>query len=76
MTDIKLLALLNEYYEEQITVAYAMMLAMEEFERGRNDESWAYLFEWCENKDRRNELFSKFKSDYARAVMLKEGHEI
>ena len=72
MTDIKLLALLCEHYDEQRTVAYAMMLAMEEFERGRNDESWAYLFEWCENKDRRKELFAKFNNDYARAVMLKE----
>ena len=74
MTDIKLLALLNDYYDEQRTVVYALMWAMEEFERGRMDSSWAYLFEWCENKDRRNELFSKFKSDYPRAMMLKEGY--
>ena len=75
MTDIKLLALLGDYYYEQRTVAYAMMLAMEEFERGRNNESWAHLFEWCVNKDRREELFAKFNNDYARAVMLKEGYE-
>ena len=76
MTDIKLLTLLGHYYEEQRTVVYALLWAMEDFERGREDSSWVYLFEWAENKDRRNELFSKFKSDHARAVMLKEGHEI
>ena len=76
MTDIKLLTLLGDYYAEQRTVVYAMLWSIENFERGHEDESWAYLFEWCENKDRRNELFSKFKSDHARAVMLKEGHEI
>ena len=74
MTDIKLLALLADYYEEQRTVVYAMIWAMEEFERGQDDASWVYLFEWAENKDRRNELFSKFKSDYPRAMMLKEGY--
>lgn len=75
MTDIKLLALLNEYYEEQISVVCALMCAMEDFERGYEESSWALLFMWCEAKDRRNELFSKFKSDYPRAVMLKEGYE-
>ena len=75
MTDIKLLVLLGEYYEEQHAVVYSMMLAMEEFERGRNDESWAYLFEWCENKDRKNKLFNEFKGGYPIAMKLKEGHE-
>lgn len=76
MTDIKLLILLNDYYDEQKAVVCAMMWAIEDFERGRMDASWAYLFEWCENKDRRNELFFKFKNNYARATMLKEGHEV
>lgn len=76
MTDIKLLALLTVYYSAQRNVVTAMMWAMEDYERGREDASWAYLFDWCENKDRRNELFDKFKSGYARAVMLKEGHEV
>jgi hypothetical protein len=76
MTDIKLLTLLGDYYAEQRTVVYAILWAMEEFERGRMDSSWAYLFEWCENKDRRDELFGKFKNNHARAVMLKEGYEV
>jgi hypothetical protein len=75
MTDIKLLALLNEYYEEQITVVCVLMCAMEDFERGREESSWAHLFMWCEAKDRRDKLFIKFKNNYARAVMLKEGYE-
>ena len=75
MTDIKLLALLNDYYTAQRNVVTSMLWAMEEFERGREDSSWAYLFEWCENKDRRAELWSKFKHNYGRAVMLKEGYE-
>ena len=74
MTDIKLLALLGDYYEEQRTVVYALLWAMEDFERGREDSSWVYLFEWAENKDRRDELFSKFKHNYPRAMMLKEGY--
>jgi hypothetical protein len=74
MTDIKLLALLGDYYAEQRTVVYALLWAMEEFERGRMDSSWAYLFEWCENKDRRAELWGKFKHNYPRAMMLKEGY--
>ena len=74
MTDIKLLSLLTDYYDEQLTVVYALMWAMEDFERGREDSSWAYLFEWAENKDRREELWGKFKSDYPRAMMLKEGY--
>ena len=73
MTDIKLLNLLNDYYTAQRNVVLSMIWAMEEFERGSMDESWAYLFEWCENKDRRAELWSKFKHHYPRAMMLKEG---
>ena len=76
MTDIKLLTLLGDYYEEQRTVVFAMLWAMEDFERGRMDSSWAYLFEWCENKDRRDELFIRFKNNHARAVMLKEGYAV
>lgn len=76
MTDIKLLNLLNDYYGAQRNVALSLICAMEYFERGREQDSFAYLFEWCEDKDRRNELFSKFKNDYARAVMLKEGYEV
>ena len=74
MTDIKLLALLNEYYEEQITVVCGLMCAMEDFERGREESSWAHLFMWCEDKDRRAELWSKFKHQYPKAMMLKEGY--
>lgn len=73
MTDIKLLALLNDYYNAQRNVILCMYWAMEYFERGRDGASWAYLFEWCVSKDHRDELFFKFKNNYGRAVMLKEG---
>jgi hypothetical protein len=73
MTDIKLLALLNDYYNAQRNVVLSMYWAMEYFERGRMDSSWAYLFEWCEAKDEREELWKRFKSEYPRAMMLKEG---
>ena len=76
MTDIKLLTLLDDYYKEQLTVVYALLWAMEDFERGRIDASWAYLFEWCENKDRREELWGRFKHHYPRAMMLKEGYAV
>lgn len=75
MNDIRLLELLNDFYDEQKAVVCALIWAMEDFERGRMDTSWAYLFEWCENKDRRDELFFKFKNNYPQAVMLKEGYE-
>lgn len=74
MTDIKLLTLLNDYYTAQRNVVLSMIWAMEEFERDREHVSWAYLFEWCEDKDHREELWKRFKSDYPRAMMLKEGY--
>ena len=74
MTDIKLLALLGDYYIAQKNVVSSMYWAMHHFEQGREDASWSWLFDWCENKDRRNELFSKFNNNYPRAVMLKEGY--
>jgi hypothetical protein len=76
MTDIKLLILLNDYYTAQRNVVISMYWAMEYFERGREDSSWVYLFEWCENKDRRAALWKRFKHHYPKAMMLKEGHEI
>lgn len=75
MKDIELLELLNDYYGAQRNVALSLICAMEYFELGREQDSFAYLFEWCEDKDRRNELFIKFKNNYGRAVMLKEGYE-
>jgi hypothetical protein len=74
MTDIKLLSLLNDYYSAQNYVVSAMIWAMEDFERGREQLSWVYLFQWCESKDEREELWKRFKSDYPRAMMLKEGY--
>jgi hypothetical protein len=74
MTDIKLLNLLNDYYGAQRNVVTCMMWGMERFEQGRMDSSWEYLFEWCEAKDEREELWKRFKSDYPRAMMLKEGY--
>lgn len=76
MTDIRLLELLNDYYGAQRNVVLSMICAMEHFELGREQDSFAYLFDWCEDKDRRDELFLKFKNNYARAVMLKDGYEI
>lgn len=73
MTDIKLLALLTAYYSAQRNVVTAMMWAMEDFERGREESSWAYLFDWCEAKDDREELWGRFKHHYPIAMMLKEG---
>ena len=74
MTDIKLLNLLNDYYTAQRNVVNSMYWAMHHFEQGREDASWEWLFDWCEDKDRRAELWSKFKHNYPRAMMLKEGY--
>lgn len=74
MTDIRLLELLSHYFAAQRTVVAYMLCAMEAFEDGEMEWMWEALFDWCETKDRRDELFSKF--DYARATMLKEGYEI
>ena len=76
MTDIKLMALLDDYYTAQRSVVSSMYWAMEYFERGRDGASWAYLFEWCVAKDEREELWKRFKHDYPRAMMLKEGYEV
>lgn len=74
MTDIKLLALLNDYYNAQRNVVTYLLWAMEDFERGREESSWVYLFDWCEAKDDREELWKQFKHHYPRAMMLKEGY--
>lgn len=74
MTDIKLLTLLCDYYTAQQNVVNCMVWAMEDFEEGDYHGSWLKLFVWCEDKDRRAELWSKFKHNYPRAMMLKEGY--
>ena len=76
MTDIRLLELLNDYYGAQRNVVLSMICAVEHFELGREQDSFAYLFDWCEDKDRREELWKKFKHHYPRAMMLKEGYEV
>lgn len=76
MTDIKLLIMLNDYYAAQKNVVSSMYWAMHHFEQGRKVYAWEWLFYWCEDKDRRDELFNKLKNNYARAVMLKDGYEI
>ena len=76
MNDIRLLELLDTYYTAQRTVVAYMLCAMEAFEDGEMEWMWEALFDWCEAKDRRDELFLKFKNNYARAVMLKDGYEI
>ena len=73
MTDIKLLALLNDYYTAQRSVVTCMIWAMGEFERGSEDLSWEWLIDWCECKYEREELWKRFKHQYPRAMMLKEG---
>ena len=75
MTDIKLLHLLNDYYNAQRNVVTYLLWAMEDFERGREHYSWDNLLAWCEAKDARDKLLSKFKHHHPRAVMLKEGYE-
>lgn len=74
MTDIKLLALLNDYYTAQRDVVTYMRWAMEGYKRGGDDIAWRYLFDWCEAKDDRAALWKKFKHNYPRAMMLKEGY--
>lgn len=73
MTDIKLLTLLNDYYTAQKNVVTCMLCAMEAFEDKEMVWMWEALFDWCEAKDRRAELWKQFKHDYPRAMMLKEG---
>ena len=74
MTDIKPLALLGDYYIAQKNVVSSMYWAMHHFEQGREDASWSWLFDWCEAKDDRAELWKRFKHTYAVAMMLKEGY--
>jgi hypothetical protein len=76
MNDIKLLALLSDYCTAQKNVVNSMYWAMSHFEQGRKGVSWEWLFYWCEDKDRRDELFNKLKNDYPRAMMMKEGYEV
>ena len=75
MTNIKLLALLNDYYTAQRNVVTSMIWAMHHFEQGCEDACWPWLFDWCEAKDEREELWKRFKSDYPKAMMLKEGYD-
>ena len=74
MTDIKLLALLNDYYTAQRNVVKSMYWAMHHFEQGRMDSSWEWLFNWCEDKDHKKEMWERFKHQYPKAMMLKEGY--
>lgn len=73
MTDTKLLALLNDFYTANKNVVLSMLWAIEEFEKGRDDVSLAYLFEWCEAKDARAEIWKRLQNHYPEALMLKEG---
>lgn len=74
MNDIRLLKLLSHYYTAQKNVVTYMLCAMESFEDGEMVWMWEALFDWCEAKDRRAELWKQFKHDYPRAMMLKEGY--
>ena len=76
MKDIRLLELLDIYYTAQKTVVAYMLCAMESFEDGEMEWMWVALFDWCEAKYRREELWKQFKHHYPRAMMLKEGHEV
>lgn len=74
MTDIELLELLDGYYTAQRNVLAFMILAMRDFEYGREQVSWSWLFDWCEAIDEREAIGEKFKLQYPRAMMLKEGY--
>ena len=77
MTDIKLLELLDLYCAAQRNIVAYMLCAMEAHEENAPVSVWDALFYWCEAKDRRNELWSKFKyNNYARAMMMKEGYRV
>ena len=73
MTDTKLLALLNDFYTANKYVVTAMLWSMEDFERGRKQHSWYWLFDWCETKDARAEIWKRLQDHYPEALMLKEG---
>ena len=69
------LELLTAYYGAQRKVAFFMDMAMESFELGQEQESFLHLFNWCETKDARRDLWDKFKQKYPLALMLKEGRQ-
>lgn len=73
MTDIKLLTLLNDLYTANKNVVLSMLWSMEDFERGREQQSWYWLLNWCESKDDRAEIWQRLKPHYPEALMLKEG---
>ena len=50
-----------------------MTYARKDFDIGQEQASWKYLFEWADAMERRKELRRKFKGNYIRALMLKEG---
>lgn len=73
MTDIRLLELLSHYFTAQKNVVTYMLAAMEAFEDEEMVWMWEALFDWCEAKDLRTELWKQFIRHYPRAMMLKEG---
>jgi len=76
MTDTKLLELLIDHYDAQAQVASSMFWAMRHFGDGDIETSWLHLFGWCEDKDRRDEVWKRFNHNYAVAMMLKEGYAV
>tara|TARA_R110002126_G_scaffold273647_1_gene418246 strand:+ start:1473 stop:1700 length:228 start_codon:yes stop_codon:yes gene_type:complete len=73
MTDEKLLTLLGDYCHVQLDIVEYMTYARKDFDIGQEQASWKYLFEWADAMERRKELRRKFKGNYIRALMLKEG---
>lgn len=73
MKPVKLLALYNDYLTSQRNVALFMIWAIEYFDRGREDMSWSYLFEWEETKDKRDAIWRKLQDRYFDALMAREG---
>lgn len=73
MTDIKLLALLNDYYTAQRNVAFFMSWAIVHFDRGDEEETWVALFEWEEAKEYRTAIWRRLQDHYPRALCIKEG---
>ena len=73
MTNKQLLELLCDFYQVQKEVVLSMLDAIDMFERGREIPMWYALFQWCEDRDLREEYWGEFKHYYPDAMALKEG---
>ncbi|CAB4154859.1 hypothetical protein UFOVP652_38 [uncultured Caudovirales phage] len=77
MKDEAVLTMLCEYLLAQIDVITCMAYARKSFRLGQEHASWAYLFEWAEATDAREEAWQALRPEYIKAVQLQEGvHEL